>query len=89
MQIEHDPTAQRFFAQLDAGQALLAYERKGNTIVFTHTEVPKAREGEGIGTALAGAALKYAKRENLRVVPRCPFVRAFVEQHPEYQALMR
>ena len=88
MQIEHDPTAQRFVVQLDAGEAVLAYERKGDRIVFTHTEVPKPREGEGIGTSLANAALEFAKREKLRVVPRCPFVRAYVEKHPEYQSLV-
>lgn len=88
MQIEHDPTARRFVVQLDEGQAELAYERKGDRIVFTHTGVPKAREGEGIGTSLAHAALEFARREKLRVVPRCPFVRAYVEKHPEYGALV-
>jgi len=53
-----------------------------------HTEVPPEHEGQGYGGALAKAALDYARAEKLRVIPTCPFVRAYVKRHPEYAALV-
>ena len=64
------------------------YARRGNTIYFTHTEVPPALEGKGIGNELARASLEYARANNLRVVPRCAFISAFIKRHKEYQDLV-
>ncbi|MBE2185336.1 MAG: N-acetyltransferase [Rhodothermales bacterium] len=63
--------------------AELTYQREGNTVIFTHTGVPKAAEGQGVGTALVEAGLAWAKAENARIVPLCPFVIAYLHNHPE------
>jgi predicted GNAT family acetyltransferase len=78
---------QRFELQLDGRRAVLEYVRRGDRMYLVHTEVPEELEGRGYGTALARAALEHARREQLRVVPRCPFVRSFMERHPEYAEL--
>ncbi len=57
-------------------------------IVFTHTGVPPALEGRGIGSALAKTGLEYARANNLEVVPLCSFVRGYIERKPEYQDLV-
>lgn len=87
-QVINNERAGRFELNLDGELAVSAYHRRNGTIVFTHTEVPPAFEGKGIGNALARAALDYARSEGLRVVPRCPFIAAFIRRHPEYQDLV-
>ena len=68
--------------------AILEYRRSGDQITLTHTEVPSALEGRGIGAALAKAALEFAREQHLRVVPACSFVAAYVKRHPEYEDLV-
>ena len=64
------------------------YDRDGDRIVFTHTLVPASLEGRGIASVLARTALDDARSRHLRVVPLCPFVRDYIERHPEYQELV-
>lgn len=67
-----------------------AYRVVDDDIVFTHTEVDPAFEGRGVGGALARQALdEVAEDESLRVVPRCPFIKAWIARHPDYAALVR
>lgn len=88
--VRHEPDRSRFVVYLDDEDqpATARYRRKDNTITLLSTDVPEAAEGEGVGSALARAALDYARAEHLRVVPRCPFMAAYIERHPEYQDLV-
>lgn len=55
--------------------------------VFTHTEVH--REGQGIGGRIVQAALDAVRAEGTRkVMPQCPFVKSWIERHPEYADLV-
>jgi predicted GNAT family acetyltransferase len=83
------PDEQRFEARID-GELLgiAAYVLGDDEIVFTHTEVMDAAEGRGVGGALVRAALDNVRGRGLRVVPRCPFVRGWIEKHPDYQELV-
>ncbi|MDQ3244534.1 MAG: N-acetyltransferase [Gemmatimonadota bacterium] len=69
--------------------AMAEYVRTGDTIRFVHTEVPEEFQGQGIGETLAGVALDYARAENLRVVPMCQFIDAYMRRHPDYEPLRR
>jgi hypothetical protein len=75
---------QRYEISLDGELAISQYRRAGDQITFLHTEVPKALEGRGVGSALVRAELDDARAKGLTVVPVCPFVRAFIVRHPEY-----
>jgi len=86
--VENDAAANRFVARVDGQTAELQYERFPDRIVLVHTEVPAALRGRGIADKLAHTALEYARAEHLRVVPRCPFVAAYLGRHPEYQDLL-
>jgi len=88
MTVVHEEAARRFVLQLPGGTAILAYERKGDTLDLLHTAVPDSDEGQGHGSSLARAAVEYARANKLKVIPSCPFVRAFIEKHPEYRDLM-
>jgi predicted GNAT family acetyltransferase len=86
--VAHDEAARRFSLSLPGGKAVLAYERKGDTLDLLHTSVPDSDEGQGHGSGLARAALDHARANKLKVIPSCPFVRAFIEKHPEYRDLV-
>lgn len=81
----------RWEARVEGALAGVAvYRVVDDDIVFTHTEVDPAFEGRGVGGALARHALdEVAEDESLRVVPRCPFIRAWIARHPDYAALVR
>lgn len=80
--------AQRFELQVEGETAFAAFERFPGGIAYTHTVVPKALGGRGIGSALVRHILDYARDEHLRVRPDCSFVRAYIERHPQYQTLL-
>ncbi|MFJ2028131.1 GNAT family N-acetyltransferase [Streptosporangium sp. NPDC087985] len=78
-----------FEAEVDgkhAGQ--LEFIRRNGVVVYTHTEVDAEFEGNGVGGTLARAALDAARAEGVKVVPRCPFVKAWIERHPDYADLV-
>ena len=89
VQVVHNEGDHRFEVEMDGHLAELDYQRSGNEILFTHTGVPSALEGRGIGSALARAGLEYARAEGLTVVPLCPFVRSYIDRKPEYQPLVK
>ncbi|GAB2925709.1 GNAT family N-acetyltransferase [Rhodococcus aerolatus] len=60
-----------------------AYEPRGTHRTFTHTEVDPAWEGHGVGGALARAALDDVRARSLTLTPRCPFIAAYLERHPD------
>jgi hypothetical protein len=68
------------------GQA--AYQRRGDQVVFTHTEVDNDQEHSGLGSTLVRAALDDVRSKGGSVVPLCSFVRGWIERHPEYRDLV-
>ena len=73
---------------VEGHRALAAYQMEGDTIVFTHTLVPQAIAGHGVASKLIRAALDSARDRGLTVVAQCEFVRAYIDRHPEYRALL-
>jgi len=79
----------RFEADLGDGSIAIAeYKLVPGKIIFTHTEVPHAHEGKGIGSALIRYALREARDKELEVVPICPFFAAYMREHPATQDLL-
>ena len=79
----------RFEADLGDGSFGIAeYQLAHGKIIFTHTEVPRAHEGQGIGSALIRFALKSARERGLKVIPVCPFFAAYIDKHAEEQDLL-
>ena len=78
----HLPEQKSFEVRLDTFTAELNYYLSADTITFTHTGVPAALEGRGIGSLLVRAGLTYAKENNLKVYSRCWFVDKYRQRHP-------
>ena len=87
-QVRDNRAEQEFTLDVDGETAVAAYQREGDTIVFTHTLVPPRIEGRGVGSRLIRGALDAARDQGLKVVPQCPFVRTYIDRHPEYRDLL-
>ncbi len=87
-QVRDNRAEQEFTLEVDGETAVAAYQREGDTIVFTHTAVPRRIEGRGVASRLIRGALDAARDQGLKVVPQCTFVRAYIERHPEYRDLV-
>ncbi len=89
VRVTDNPDERRYEAWLAdrmAGKA--EYRIAGDRIIFFHTEIDPAFEGHGVGSQLAREALDDARLRGLRVTPKCPFIAAWIERHPEYRALV-
>jgi uncharacterized protein len=77
----------RFELQTGEGIAHADYELGDGVITFTHTEVPEAARGKGIGQRLIEGALADARARQLRVVPECSFFAIYLRRHPDAATL--
>ena len=86
----HNAAQHRYEAHLDGELAGFAeYVERDGVVVMTHTEVDDRYEGHGVGSALVRYALDDLRADgSRRVAPRCPFVAAWIEKHPEYADLV-
>lgn len=89
VEIRDDAARRRYEALADGEVAgFLDYTLRDGVIILVHTEVDPAYGGRGIGADLARGALDDARARQLQVVPRCPFVTAWLRRHPAYHDLL-
>ena len=90
VEVSNNVEANRYEATVDGALAGFAeYQLRDGIIVFTHTEVDSAFEGQGVGSALARSALDDVRAAGERkVVPLCPFIKGWIEKHPDYEPLV-
>ncbi len=87
--VKDNPAIDWFEMGTGDSTAFVEYRRAGDgRIVLLHTEVPEALSGQGVGSKLVGGTLDAVRAEGLKVVPRCEFVAAYIERHPEYRDLL-
>ena len=83
------PEAERFEIRVDGELAGFAeYRRRNGLIAFIHTEIDPRFEGQGLAGRLIATALDSSREDGLAVLPFCPFVRGYIEKHPEYLDLV-
>jgi predicted GNAT family acetyltransferase len=87
-EIVDNVAAGRFELDVDGHLAAAYYLRSPGLITFTHTEVPKALAGRGIGSRLAGGALDHVREQGLQVIAQCEFIAGYIGKHPEYAGLL-
>jgi predicted GNAT family acetyltransferase len=87
-EVHDNVRSHRFELEIDDQVAKSWYRLQGNVITFTHTEVPRALEGKGIGSRLAKGALDAVRAAGLKVVALCPFIATYIKRHREYQDLL-
>lgn len=90
IEIVRNDEQSRYEAHTSSGElaGFLDYEFAGELLVLPHTEVKEAFGGQGVGQQLAAAVLEESRRGLRKVVPVCPFVKRYIEKHPEYSDLV-
>ena len=68
--------------------AKILYKRKDNKIYLIHTEVPKELAGKGVASSLAEKVLEDIRQRGLKLIPRCPFIKKYLQRHPEWEELV-
>lgn len=83
------PEEKRYEALVDGEVAGFAeYMNAGSLTVFTHTEVHSAYEGKGVGGALARFGMDDMRAKQRQVLPLCPFIKGWIDRHPDYADLL-
>jgi predicted GNAT family acetyltransferase len=85
-----DPEQSRYELWVGSTRAgLIQYlPEEEDTVLLVHTEVDPAFEGQGLGERLVADALDDLRARGLKLVPLCPFVRAYLRHHPEQADLV-
>ncbi|HET7461092.1 MAG TPA: GNAT family N-acetyltransferase [Longimicrobium sp.] len=88
VQVQRNEGEEQFEAMVGGDKAVLTYAEQNGKLYLLHTEVPEAMEGHGIGSALVKRAMEYARETDVKVVPFCPFARAWLNRHPDYAGMV-
>ena len=88
-EIVNNKTHHRYELAVDGRIAATYYKLADGVITFIHTEVPPELGGKGIGSKLIKGALDQVRAEGLKVIAECPFVKAYIEKHPDYADLLK
>ncbi|MFV0388722.1 MAG: GNAT family N-acetyltransferase [Pyrinomonadaceae bacterium] len=76
-------------AGAEEGHAEMVYTLIGKQMVIEHTAVDSSLQGHGIGNRLVRAGVEYARENELKIIPACPFAKAMIEKTPEFQDVLR
>jgi predicted GNAT family acetyltransferase len=85
--VRNNSADSRYELKIDGDLAIAVYQKRGQVVAFTHTEVPQALEGHGVASTLINA-LADVRAHGLTIIPACEFVAAYLERHPEEQDLL-
>ncbi|MGB5980906.1 MAG: GNAT family N-acetyltransferase [Nonlabens sp.] len=88
--IKHKETDDRgiFYINIDNKKiAELTYSLDDNVMIIDHTEVHPSQEGKGIGTQITQHAVQFARDNDRKVNPLCPFAEVLFDQNEEWNDL--
>lgn len=86
---EDGPTGGRYLVTIDGHTAEMTYSKAGATrLIIDHTGVPDALRGKGAGQAMVQRAVEDARAASIKIIPLCPFAKAQIEKHPEWQDVL-
>jgi predicted GNAT family acetyltransferase len=88
-EVRNNTALHRFELDVDGHLAVAYYHPAPGVITFSHTEVPPALGGRGVGSTLIKGALELVRAQGLKVVSKCPFVSAYLGKHPEFNDLIQ
>jgi uncharacterized protein len=57
-------------------------------LIIDHTEINDALKGKGIGRELVTAGVEFARKNNLKIVPICPFTKRIIDRTPEFHDIL-
>lgn len=88
MKITNNESVNRYELHVNGSMAKIDYQRNGSQIFLNHTEVPPELGGKGIGSKLVSLVLEDIDQQGLRLIPFCPFVKKYIQKHPEWNRIL-
>lgn len=75
-----------FFVEENGNKlAVMTYSKAGaDKIIIDHTEVDGSLKGKGVGRDLIAEGVKFARENNLKIIPQCSFAKAEFDKHDDY-----
>jgi predicted GNAT family acetyltransferase len=73
---------------VEGQRSFIGYELEGDKVYLMHTEVPEEQSGQGIASDLVEKSFVYLEAKNLKVVPACSYVRAYLQRHPDWNRIV-
>lgn len=86
-EIRHSRSGHRgafFWQQGDTRLAEMTYTVAGSRVIIDHTHVDDSLRGKGVGAKLVQAAVLWARAENAKLLPLCPYARSVFDKTPAY-----
>ncbi len=81
--------ADKFLIRLAPGKyAYLKYRSEGGIMYIDATFTPKEYRGRGLAVKLMKAVIKYARKNESKIVPNCSYAKSYFEKHPEYRGIL-
>ncbi len=92
MKIEHEEYKKKGSFFIDENGERLAkleyfFSAPGKITIY-HTEISEKFRGEGIGRDLVAAAVDYARKKGLKIIPKCPYAKRVIDSIPEFQDVL-
>lgn len=70
-------------------QAVMTYTWAGpNKMIIDHTEVDDSLRGQGAGKKLLMQLVSFAREENKKVLPLCPFAKSVFQKNKDIQDVL-
>lgn len=93
MEIKHEISGHKgkFYSENEFGHVLaeMTYVKAGHSkIIIDHTEVSEESRGTGIGKVLVEKAAEYARENNLKIIPLCPFAKAVMHKDTSFSDIL-
>ena len=84
MRVTHYPNEKLFKAE-DNGKEMgrISYSESEKMIIIDSTQVDPLYKGQKIGDQLVEAVVKFARDAQKKIIPLCPFSKAYFEKRPD------
>jgi uncharacterized protein len=87
-EVIHEKENQRFVIYTNGNEVYVEYKMEEKEINLYHTFTHPALRGKGLAAQVVRAAVEFAKENNLKVMPTCSYVQAFIAKNDEYKKLV-
>lgn len=67
----------------------MTYSISQGLIIIDHTEVNESAKGKGVGLKLLNKLVAKARKEDIKVIPLCPFANAMFKRHEDIRDVLK